>query len=144
MSLFTGCIFVPSPISTEMNHSNWGSFAEAKIPVKDFESKGLVFAEYQFIVTDKGTIEGETFMYQKLLKEAERLGADAIINVAIDKRTENITQKSGFGTKSNKQQTWYGSALAIKYTDALVTEAEVSGTRWITINGGASTSTSTQ
>ena len=36
-----------------------------------------------------------------------------VINVTIDKRNEKVT----FGSRINKQETWYGSALAIKYTN---------------------------
>lgn len=121
--MLTGC-FSSIPVVTttaEVNYRNWGAFGEnAIIPVKDFESKGLVFTEVQFQITEQGTIEGNVFTYQALLKEAAKLGADAVINVTIDKRTEKVS--SGFGKKTNKQETWYGSALAIKYTNVLPLE----------------------
>ena len=108
--LVTGCAS-----GAAVYFENNGAFGEhIRTPVKDFETKGLVFVEMQFVTTSK-TIEGEIFTYQALLKEAQKLGADAIINIVIDKKYEVATQ----GLSSNQQETWYGSALAIKYTTTL-------------------------
>ena len=108
-----------------MVHLNWGTFGEAAImPVKDFETLGWVYTENTFTVDKKsGTIIGETFSYQELLKKAHELGADAIINVVIDKKNEEVVKRTPFYRMiidSNKQETWYGTALAIKYTDAII------------------------
>jgi hypothetical protein len=102
---------------------NNGRFGEnIRVPVKDFETKGLVFTETQLITADKGNDEGQIFTYQALLKEAQKLGADAIINVVID-------QKIQVSTSPNKRYTtWYGSALAIKYTATLKETASVTVT----------------
>ena len=110
--LVTGCKSTSAGVSFE----NSGAFGEQiRTPAKDFTSMGLVFSEVTFQVNSKGNISGDTFTYQALLKEAHKLNADAIINIVIDNRIENVS--SGFD--SNKQQTWYGSALAIKFTDTL-------------------------
>jgi hypothetical protein len=58
-----------------------------------------------------------------LLNEAHKLGADAIINIVIDKRIER--QSSGFNNSTT--ETWYGSALAIKYTDPLKSIVYIEG-----------------
>jgi hypothetical protein len=109
-----GCGTVPT--SSEINYSNQGTFGQSVIiPGKDFETRGLIFTETVYQITDRGTINGDIFTYQALLKEAQRLGADAIINVTIDKRRENVTS----GSRTNIQETWYGSALAIRYTNTL-------------------------
>jgi len=91
--------------------ANDGNFGEqVKIPAKDFEALGLVFSEVKIDSTS-----GDIFTFQNLLKEAQKLKADAIINVVIDKRTERVLN----GTVYKPQETWYGSALAIRYTTVL-------------------------
>jgi hypothetical protein len=67
-----------------------------------------------------------------LLKEAQALGADAIINVAIDKKIQVTT------FPSNRITTWYGSALAIKYTDTLAQ------TESVTVTADGTTTTTTE
>jgi len=110
--VLTGCPTTAAGVSFE----NRGSFGEQIMtPAKDFITLGIVFTEVQFLITSKGTINGDTFTYQELLKEAKKLGADAIINMVIDRRTENVSS----GMSSNTQQTWFGSALAIKYTETI-------------------------
>ncbi|MDR1898515.1 MAG: hypothetical protein LBQ55_00735 [Treponema sp.] len=94
-----------------IGRENNGTFDNVWVPAHDFTSAGLVFTEAQ-IENNKG----EIFTYNALLKEAQKAGADAIINVAIDVKRE--------GTKFlwmylNPKETWYGSALAIKYTNAV-------------------------
>ena len=69
---------------------------------KDFEAKGIVFADAVAAGWD-----GYRTTYDALMKEAAQKGADAIINVNI----------SSTGILFNKR--WSGSALAVKYLDAL-------------------------
>jgi len=106
---FSGCAMAPTGSKKgEARHEPDGHFEKTgALPVKDFESRGLVFTENTFELLDRGTVNGEAFTYQALLKEAQRLGADAIINVVADKKIEY--------TASGSRETWYGSALAIKY-----------------------------
>ena len=69
--------------------------------VKDFEPRGIVFA-------DAATgWDGYKTTYDALMKEAAQKGADAIINVNI----------SSTGILFNRK--WSGSALAVKYLDAV-------------------------
>jgi len=70
------------------------------IAAKNFESKGIVFAE-----STASTGNGYRITYNALIKEAAQKGADAIINVNI----------SSTGIFFNR--TWSGSATAIKYLD---------------------------
>jgi len=111
--LLAGCV---TPTAAGVSFDNKGSFGEQIMtPAKDFVSLGIVFTEVRFMITSKGAINGDTFTYQALLKEAQKLGADAIINMVIDRRIEKVSS----GMSGNMQQTWFGSALAIKYTDTL-------------------------
>jgi len=109
---------------TDTNH--WGVFGEVAIyPMKDFETCGMVFTEH---VYQPGAVDADVFTYQALLKEAQKLGADAIINVTIDRWKHTITtetidtsQDACRTVKSTYiQETWYGSALAIKYTNVVL------------------------
>jgi len=92
--------------------------------VKDYEALDMVFTEVSFTSDDKGS-RGDVFLYQTLLKEAQKLGGHAITNVVIDVKKEELRSELRlFGIKQDKgiisgKETWYGSALAIKYTDTL-------------------------
>ena len=125
--VITGCGSTSQAIG--YSYQNNGRFADASIPVKDFQSVGLVFTEIELKsekVRGRPSITGNIFTYQELLKKANELGADAIINVTIDKKTvgHSATTTSGYGsslgTDSENTETWYGSALAIKYTNAII------------------------
>ena len=124
------------------NFQNWGTFGEVVIPVKDFESKGMVFVQVQFQATADGTFNGDVFTYQALLKEAQKVGADAIVNVTIDRRVDIIKKVENVGRSNEKkaetkQETWYGSALAIKYTGAITQGSLTSGVRERNVNGSS-------
>jgi len=135
---FTGCA---TPVATQRSNQNWGSFGDVLVPVKDFEVKGMIFTEAQFTVKTNGTIDGKVFTYQALLKEAQKVGADAIVNVIIDRVNESVTSGSGFSSSGAIKETWYGSALAIRYTTAL-TQGGATGspTRSASFSGSASAS----
>ena len=151
-----GCFSVAA---AEVSYNNKGVFGEQVItPAKDFVSKGLVFTETVFYIdSTKGTIDGALFTYQDLLKEAKKVGGDAIINVVIDKKRETSKEGKGFTEKTRIQETWYGSALAIQYTNSLKTgttttlenNKTVTTEGWITnrpaapASGGGSASTET-
>ena len=125
--LTAGCYSWPVTESAGINGINVehsAAFGTARVPAKDFESLGLVFTEFQLVTSKSGggyystpdTAEGEVFIYQALLKEAHKLGADAIINVIIDK----VTKSEERGQNTVTEYTWYGTALAIKYTDSVI------------------------
>jgi len=125
----TGCYTPPPSAEIDMSFLNEGTFADVVIPVKDFESLGLVFTqvELQRIGSRKDlysaesvTFEGRVFTYQELLKEAQKLGADAIINVTIDSITRMETTTDRANVKNTRNLIWYGSALAIRYTNAII------------------------
>jgi hypothetical protein len=103
---------------------NIGSFPSIAVPAKDFTSLGLVFTEN--VVENKS---GKVFTYNALLKEAQALGADAIVNVTIDVQRE--------GTKilmfSFGKETWYGSATAIKYTSGTLKDVTTNNTDSTTV-----------
>jgi hypothetical protein len=96
------------------------------VPNKDFESLGMVFTEVFFEIDARGS-RGDVFTYNALLKEAHKLGADAIINVVIDVKKEGSTNylfNRNLGIAVGKE-TWFGSATAIKYTETLVSKETI-------------------
>ncbi|MCL2762260.1 MAG: hypothetical protein FWD36_03505 [Treponema sp.] len=103
-----------------------GSFDNINlIPAKDYQTLGLVFSEASFDMDDNGR-RGNVLTYQMLLKEAQALGADTIVNVVIDYQMSTSQQlffrkyPIGWPFEGIKGKvTWYGSATAIKYTDIL-------------------------
>ena len=114
--MFTGCVGAPMAQHQQMlglSFSNEGRFSQlTTIPVKDFEVVGLVFYETNFRATG-GNITGDVFTFHGLLREAERRGAHAIINVTIDK----LEHHSSVGGNRIRNETWWGTALAIRYTN---------------------------
>jgi len=135
----TGCISTSANESAQ-SHEHWGGYGEVLIPVKDFEPVGLVFTEVQFQANSKGKIEGQIFTYQALLQEAQKIGAHAIVNVSIDRMIQSNTSESDFYSNSTREETWYGSALAIKYTGAIAQANIASPSRQYQLNGGVSAS----
>jgi hypothetical protein len=97
--------------ATTLKENFSGKSENITVGAKDFAAVGLVFVE---AVVTKGN--GEKMTYDALMKAAAEKDADAIVNVAIDVKKD--------GTKFlwfyiNPQETWYGSALAIKYTESI-------------------------
>ena len=130
-----------------------GNFETISVPDKDFQALGLVFAEASYEQDERGA-RGGVLTYQALLKEAQALGADYIVNVVIDYKSEG-SEKWLFGKKSlgavKGKVTWYGSATAIKYTDTLKNtqsqinaDGKVIATSQTFIMSGAPTSTANQ
>jgi hypothetical protein len=104
---------------------NIGSFPSISVPAKDFTSLGLIFTENEIENSN-----GKVFTYNALLKEAQALGADAIVNVTIDVQREGM--KFLMFTISGKE-TWYGSATAIKYTTGTLNDVTTNNTDSTTV-----------
>ena len=102
--LFRGFIFGSHIVSRGFFSTGIIGTGNVSLATKDFESVGIVFAE-----VSTATRDGYRKTYNALIQEAAEKGADAIINV-------NISSKREFLSKS---RTWNGSALAIKYRDAV-------------------------
>ena len=114
--VLSGCT-TPLPLVRQetIQHENICVFRNVAIPAKDFEPVRIVFTEATFRADPEGGVEGEVFMYQRLLREAAAIGAHAIVNIVIDRRV-NIVRE---GRITLREETWFGSALAIRYTETL-------------------------
>jgi hypothetical protein len=121
--VFVGCATTTASISGQRE----GNFPLVNIATKDFTPLGLVFVETEVEHSRRRnsvTATGQILTYQALLREAQKLGADAIINVVIDVKTICRGEKINFliftlSDTENRREVWYGSALAVKYGDKL-------------------------
>jgi len=141
----SGC----STTRARISRVNEGSFTTVNVAAKDFTTVGLVFVENRTQHSRSGSTasaSGEVFTYYALLQEAKKLGGEAIINVTIDSKIVSNGQSTKLGalTFSDTEdltEIWYGSALAIKYTNKLVEGDVVSignGNNGVTGSGGGS------
>jgi len=124
-------------ISVDFGHRGNQFGQQIITPAKDFNGLGLVFSEQSFELNTKERFDGQTFTYQALLREAKALNADAIINVVIDYRVViDSTIDDADKRTEIKTETWYGSALAIKYTTSLSEKSTATSNQqdWIVTN----------
>ncbi|GHV75570.1 hypothetical protein AGMMS49942_03910 [Spirochaetia bacterium] len=117
--VLTGCSTVNR---VSRHYEEGGVYQDISVPNKDFQSLGLVFAEYTREGDGAGGEKGEVYTFYKLLQEAKKLGADSIVNVKIEGNYADHTDlKLGGMIKKDQptSKTWFGSATAIKYTDTI-------------------------
>jgi hypothetical protein len=105
MTLFalTGCA---TSLKSGYNGTTWNIGVPA---AKNVEILGVV--HYEGVVNNGS---GEKVTYDALLRKAEELGGNGIVNIMIDVKREGLRI---LAFVINPVETWYGSALAIKYTN---------------------------
>ena len=86
-------------------------FPIISVPAKDFTSLGIVLADG--VISNN---QGEVYTYYALWKEAQKLGADAIVNVTMSRKLRQGTT----------DEVWYGAATAIKYMSGTIRETSYS------------------
>ena len=114
----------------------------APYTLRDFEIKGLVFVESKVTIDVNGERNGSEITNYMLMKEAQKLGADDVINVKIDEKEESevidtYDSKLKFLKRKYKKTSYiyHATALAIKYTNAIYGDkTNVKGKNEITIN----------
>ena len=128
---FAGCS--TTAIANKEKISFIGNVGEISIKEKDFVILGRIFLTSSAIIDENGfIIDGSPITYEMLWKEAQKLGADEIVNLKIDEilklteyqrlRLEHIDYQYSIATASQKiiskrEITYNATALAIKYTD---------------------------
>lgn len=133
---FSGCATVSQSLYDKEATKNYaqkqnGKYADVKpYTLRDFKVKGIVFVESKVNIDINGERTGSEITNYMLMKEAQKLGADDIINVRIDEKEESkvvdtydtYDSKLKFkGRKYKKRSYVYqATALAIKYTDAII------------------------
>jgi hypothetical protein len=97
-------------------------------PVRDFEIKGVIFIESTVTIDQAGEKDGSEIIYDMLMKKAVAIGGEDIANVKVDKIEnysfdDKISEQTGkFVKRENTavSYTYKASALAIKYTKAVL------------------------
>jgi uncharacterized protein YbjQ (UPF0145 family) len=118
---FTSCAVAPK---VDINYPDGKSsinelvVANAPIAVKDYETLGIISAKSSEVLDTNGNHTGSKITYEKLILEAEKLGADDIINLKIDINEIRDTSVRPIQTTYN----YTATALAIKYTTGLTAE----------------------
>ena len=129
----SGCVSHDTGISGGANAG--ATFAHVNVSAQGFQSLGLVFAETEVQISRRwfsSNMQGEALTFNALAREAHALGADAIINVTIDR----VVQTRGrrfyfilipFPDQRATREIWQGSALAVRYTGSLSRDYHQSG-----------------
>ena len=108
-----------------------GKIEQITLVEKNFTVLGIIFLTSTAIIDSNGSIiEGSPVTYEMLMKEAQKLGADDIVNLRIDEiqknteiqklNQENIDYQQSITSVSKRiiakrEVTYNATALAIKY-----------------------------
>jgi len=114
------CTSAPVP-KVDYGYPNAGNANDSAIVVKDYITLGIIFVNSSELIDGNGNHTGSKITYEMLMKEAQKLGADDVINIRIDVNEQVEFNLNGLPFKTIYNYT--ASALAIKYTGAVVTEA---------------------
>lgn len=113
-----GCATAEKSTKSTFESNESGTYNNISIPVKDFIVKGPIYVE-SIVTISNGEKNGSEITAYMLMKEAEKLDADDVVNVKIDK-VENINKE--VSRKRNMKKvtktktiTYKATALAIKY-----------------------------
>ncbi|MDR2731380.1 MAG: hypothetical protein LBB81_10860 [Treponema sp.] len=121
--VFTGCALLPFFKQTETTSTvveKEGGVSMIPLVSKDFDIVEIVFLTSSATRNSRGDIiEGSEITFNMLMKEAQKLGADDIVNLRIDEittETEKVTVTERRTETEKVTITEYkASALAIKY-----------------------------
>ena len=116
----------------EYKHIKKGEYADvAPYTLRDYVIKGIVFVESRVTIDVNGERTGSEITNYMLMKEAEKLGADDIINVKIDEKEESkvvdsYDKDAKFIDRKYKKTSYLyqATALAIKYTNAIILDKD--------------------
>jgi hypothetical protein len=117
--VLTSCVNVSAP---KVDHSfpHTGSSNNAFVAVKDYETLGIIIVKSSEVIDGNGNHTGSKITWEMFMVEAQKLGADDVINIRID-----VNQKIDFNLRGIPIRTTFdytATALAIKYTTALAGE----------------------
>lgn len=108
-------------IDMSTNQVGWSNYSS--LATKDYNVVGIVYLESTETVKTSflsltTTITGSRITYSDLMKKAEELGADDIINVRVDRNSDFTKTIIDFIVGSTKTYKYKATATAIKYTSA--------------------------
>ena len=132
-TVFLGFILTIFAISACTSSNNFsanlvGASDYSTVAVKDFITLGIITVYAQEIhragpLGSNKKVEGSKITFSDLMQEAAKLEADDIINIRIDMNTNYIKSPGDFFKGWTRTYTYTGTALAIKYTDKVETDA---------------------
>jgi len=115
LGLASACsFFTPSVSTSSIDSTEYGSKGQVDqitLVEKDFIVVGMIFITSSETRVNGEIIKGSPVTFEMLLKEAEKLGADDIVNLRIDTTSRQI-----YSGESEEVTTYKATALAIKYT----------------------------
>jgi len=119
--VFSSCSNAPASIAparrVDFGYPQAGSANNAGIAVKDYTTLGIIIVKSAEVIDGNRNRTGSKITYEMLMREAQRLNADDVINVRLD-----VNEKVDFDLKGHPIRTTYNytaSALAIKYAAAI-------------------------
>jgi len=95
-----------------------GSSNNSAIVIKDYTTMGIIFVKSSEVIDGNRNHTGSKITFEMLMKEAQKLGADDIINIRVDVNEVLEFSIDGYPFKTTYNYT--ATALAIKYTTAAV------------------------
>ena len=92
---------------------SFGEVSQVPLEKKDFIAMGVIYVQSSATLDVNGmVINGSKVTFEMLLKEAEKIGADDIVNLRVD---EIVTPPSYGSIGYASRVTYKATALAIKY-----------------------------
>jgi len=119
--LLSSCVYMLPVIDYSYPHA--GTSNNASIVVKDYESLGIITVKSSEIIDGFGNHTGSKITNEMLMLEAQKLGADDIINIRID--INEVKDFSADGKPFKTTFNYTATALAIKYTRGFAPVNEV-------------------
>jgi uncharacterized protein YbjQ (UPF0145 family) len=120
--VFSSCAMISAP-KIDFSYPNVGTYNDAEIVVKNFQTVGIITVKSSEIIESNGNHTGSKITNEMLMLEARRLNADDVINVRID--INQVEETVGFNVIKTINYT--ATALAIRYTTAVVVENDSQG-----------------
>jgi len=111
--IFIGCHSTPdTPDTPESQTKSTGNVANVSLETKDFITMGIIYVTSTAKFDDDGKkmISGSKITYEMLIKEAQKLGAEDIVNLRIDEYSTEDKDDDDITIVTYK-----ATALAIKY-----------------------------
>jgi uncharacterized protein YbjQ (UPF0145 family) len=126
---FTSCTTTTLPV-VDYTYPHNGTTNNAGIVVKDYESLGIIFIKSTETIDSKGNHSGSKITYEMLMKEAQKLNGDDVINIKIDVNQieKRSTDKYGYSSTETTYN-YTASALVIKYTNPVSIENRAGATQ---------------
>ena len=104
-----------NPYREDYSFPHSGTFNDATIVTKDYQTLGIVFAKSTEVFDANGNHTGSKITHEMLMLEAQKLGADDVINVRID--VNHVENFFAIGELISTTYNYTASALAIKYSE---------------------------